>query len=149
MVDLVVCLAMANPKPLVQAACVCENALVEPDNTVSLIRVVDTFTANLNVPEGLKAAITLNIVVMLKSGDVRGSHELAIHLHQPNKKHQELKRWTALFEGNESGSNMKMQFNLITPKEGLYWFDVLWGEEVLTRIPFRLKQAAPQEPSAP
>jgi hypothetical protein len=47
--------------------------------------------------------------------------------------------WPVEFLGGERGVNLKIVFTLQAPKFGLYWFDVLWRDEVLTRIPFRLK----------
>jgi len=134
---------MANTKPFVQIACVCEQAMVESDNVVSVIRVVDTFAVHLpeESPEGVKLAITLNLVVMLKSGDIKGEYEVALILRQPNKKSGELRKWPVVFEGGEHGVNAKIQFNLVQPQFGLYWIDVVWKDETLTSIPFRLKPA--------
>jgi hypothetical protein len=63
---------MANPKPFVQAACICEKVLVEPDKVASLIRVVDTYFLELANPPNVEARLDLTIFVSLKSGDVTG-----------------------------------------------------------------------------
>ena len=47
--------------------------------------------------------------------------------------------WPVVLNGGEHGANLRVQFRLLAPKIGLYWFDVLWGDEPLTRIPFRLE----------
>ena len=66
---------MANPKPFVQAACICEKVLVEPDKVASLIRVVDTYFLERPkepLPPNVEARLDLTIFVSLKSGDVTG-----------------------------------------------------------------------------
>lgn len=134
-----------SPKPLVQVACVCEKVLIEPDSVPSLIRIVDTY--HLRVPADQPLAPTvgvdLTVFVSLKSGEVVGSFEVGLTLKNPNGKVDGPRKWPVVFNGGEHGANLKIVFTLLSPTTGLYWFDVLWGEEVLTRIPFRLKYAQP------
>ncbi len=128
------------PKPFVQVACVCENVLIETDNVQSVIRIVDTYT--LSVPEGKTikdGAVQLTALVALKSGEVTGEHTIGLRLVPPGGLKTQDREWPVVFNGGEHGANMKIQFVIPSPSEGLYWFDVLWGAEILTRIPFRLK----------
>jgi hypothetical protein len=136
-----------GPKPFVQIACICEKVLVEPDNVPTLIRVVDTYFLDLleNAPPGIQVGLPLTAFVSLKSGDVVGEFEVGLQLTAPDSEERPIRMWPVEFRGAENGVNMKVAFTLANPKLGLYWFDVLWGEEVLTRIPFRLK-AKPTEP---
>ena len=132
----------STPKPFVQIACVCEKVLIEPDNVPSLIRVVDTYMLELpatDPPLGIKIAASLTAFISLKSGDVIGDFEVGLRLNAPDGKEHPTRTWPAEFRGAENGVNMKIAFTLQDVKFGLYWFDVLWGDEVLTRIPFRLK----------
>lgn len=156
---------MANTKPYVAAACVCQAVLIEPDNVASIIRIVDTY--HLQIPEmpaglpppGVRVAVNLTAFISIKSGDVTGQYEVGLLLRQPNGKSLEAQRWPVVLTGGEQGANLKIDFHLVgrepsaPPDLGLYWFDVLWGEEVLTSIPFRLKRAeptaAPASPSKP
>ena len=136
----------STPKPWVQFACVCEKALREPDNVASLIRIVDTYYLDrvpLPAEIARKAALPLTIAVSLKSGDVVGEHELDLRFTPPDGQITPIQKWPVRFDGNESGVNLIMEFALGTPEFGLYWFDVLWGEEVLTRIPLRVKPRVP------
>ena len=130
-----------TPKPWVQFACVCEKALREPDNVASLIRIVDTYYID---PEPLPAAITswalpLTIAVSLKSGDVSGEFELGLRLVRPDGKETSIRKWPVVFRGAEAGVNLIMGFALEAPEFGLYWFEVLWEEAILARIPLRVK----------
>ena len=137
----------SDPKPLVQAACVCERVIVEPDNVPSLIRVVDTYFLSPIPPNlGVPAAVELTLFICLRSGDVRGEFEVAIRFVPPDNK-TSIRRWAVDFgEGAENGVNLRIAFLLQEPKLELYWFDLLWGEEVLTRIPVRFKPRS-EEPT--
>jgi hypothetical protein len=139
---------MVSPKPFVQIACICEKVLVEPDSVASLIRVVDTYFLDVpkELPANLKAMLGLSVFISLKSGDVTGEHEIGLRLITPDGSQHGIRKWPADFRGAESGVNLKIAFSLGTPQYGLYWFDVLWGEEVLTRIPFRLKPKTTESP---
>jgi hypothetical protein len=145
---------MLSPKPLVQVACVCEKVLIERDDVPSLIRIVDTY--NLRVPPDAPlppgAAVDLTAFISVKSGEVVGAVEIGLRLKDPDGELQPPRKWPVVLNGGEHGANLTIAFALLRPKSGLYWFDVLWREEVLTSIPFRLKYARPtaerDEPSA-
>jgi hypothetical protein len=143
--------SVPNPKPWVQIACVCEKVLIEPDNVASLIRIVDTYLIDTPPPElptDFKVGMELTAFISLKSGDVVGESEIGLRLITPDDDQHPFRMWPVEFRGGESGVNLKIGFGLATPKFGLYWFDVLWKDEVLTRIPFRLKPK-PAESTAP
>jgi hypothetical protein len=127
-------------KPYVQVACVCEKALIEPDGVVSLIRVVDTFFIETPpLPAGFGVALPLTVVVLLKSGDVVGESEITLQAHDPEGNTIHGRTWPIVLNGGESGANLRVTFVIQAPKFGLYWFDVRWGDEILTRIPLRIK----------
>ncbi len=131
-----------SPKPLVQVACVCEKVLIEADNVPSLIRIVDTYT--LHVPPGdpqpRRRRVNLTAFISLKSGEVTGEYEVGLRLKEPEGKVQPGRSWNVVLNGGEHGANLQIAFAIANPKLGLYWFDVLWGDDVLTSIPFRLRQ---------
>lgn len=136
---------MSQPRPWVQAACVCEKVLIEADSVPSLIRIVDTYS--LQVPQSV--GVDLTAFVALRSGKVVGEFEVGMQLTDPEGTKTPVRTWPVVFNGEEHGANLKMNFLLTNPNIGLYWFDVLWRNEVLTRIPFRIKyverDAAPVE----
>ena len=148
---------MANAKPYVAVACVCEKVLIEPDNVASLIRIVDTF--HLQIPEGFSAepgrptAVFLTAFISIKAGEATGQHEISVVLRPPNGKKSDPNRFPVVLIKPEDGANVKLDFILAgkdgaPPDLGLYWFDVLWGEELLTSIPFKLMRAAPTAAAA-
>jgi hypothetical protein len=136
---------MANTKPFVSLACVCEKALQEADKVLSLIRVVDTYyvpPTPPGLPPDIKPAVDVTVVVTLKSGDVVGSYEIGLALRPPiGAPAPEPKKWPIVFKGAEQGANAIVKFPVSTDVLGLYWFDVLWKGEVLTSIPFKLVAA--------
>ena len=137
--------AVPTSKPFVQVACVCEKVLREHDSVPSLIRVVDTYNVeplHAELPLGLKAALPLTIFVGLKSGDVVGEHAVGIRLVKPDGTLGPLREWPMMFNGGEHGANLQVGFALEAQEFGLFWFDVLWAGEVLTRIPLRVQLKA-------
>ena len=158
MADLVVCLAMANTKPYVQVASVCERVLQDADGVISAIRLVDKVTLESiplavapNVPSAAKPitaiqVLDLWILVLLKSGDLVGEFRVALQMRDPKEKVVALPLDSpVVFKGND-GVNVKFRFGLPhNAPGGRYWFDVLWDGEVLTSIPFIVKQEAVQE----
>lgn len=137
-----------NPKPFVQVACICEKVLRENDDVPSLIRIVEVFTLEPppKLPPGISASVTLplTIFVALVAGDVVGEHTLSINLTRPNGTTTRVSDLPVVFVGG-GGVNLQIGFNLQSPEEGLYWFDVLWVDEVLTRIPVRFRIKSPMQ----
>ena len=43
-----------------------------------------------------------------------------------------------LFEGDDRGVNLIIAFNMVIDQEGVYWFDVMLDERLLTRVPLRI-----------
>lgn len=135
----------SKAKPYVQVACICEKVLIEPDNVASLIRIVDTYFLSPMpdpLPPGLNIGHELMVFISLKSGDVVGDFEVGLRLTEPDGTERPVRTWPVEFRGVENGVNAKIGFALQNPKFGLYWIDVMWEDEVLTRIPFRLKPIA-------
>jgi hypothetical protein len=120
--------------------------LVEPDNVATLVRVVDTYTLPDVLPPGIQFPLT--IFVSLKSGEVVGDFEVGLRLNSPEGKDQPVGRWPVEFRGGEHGANLRIDFGLANPQSGLYWFDVLWGDEILTRIPLRVRTVTASESTA-
>jgi hypothetical protein len=140
---------MPNTKPFVQVACVCEKVLIESGNVPTIVRMVDTF--NLNAPKDMPAgALGVTEVVALvgvKSGDVTGTHTVKLVLWYPDGKSVQLAENPATLNGGEHGHLMRYQLQLQVADMGLHWIDVLWDDEELTRIPFKLLAATPETTS--
>ncbi len=145
---------MSNTKPYVQVACICERALQEPDNVFSAIRIVDVLTlkqTNLPTyaqrdergnPITIVQVIDLTILISLKAGQLSGQFNLAVELTDPAGSKIRLSDESPVALKGDDGVNYVLRFGLPhNAPVGVYWFDVLWNGEVLSRIPLTLKRA--------
>jgi hypothetical protein len=82
----------------------------------------------------------LSAVVALKSGEARGRHEVKIVRELPSgvKETDRGPIFTVHLTGQEQGHNIVVNMELPFEQEGLYWFDVLFDERLLTRMPLRV-----------
>lgn len=137
-------LEMANKLPFVALACICEKLLQDKDDVLTLVRVVDTYYLQLpeGAPEGVVGGLDLSGVISIKSGDVKGEFEMLVVLRTPDGKTKPItdKPIPVVLNGGEHGVNIKLSITVAVKEYGLYWFDVMWGNDVLTSIPLKLVQ---------
>lgn len=130
--------------PYVQAATLCEKVLVERDGVLSVIRMVDRLTISPvgpDLPSRMPTTVTkLAVLVSLKSGNVQGSFEIVLQPRSPSGGTLQPLAFPVYLEGGDRGVNIFGDVDLTLEEEGLYWFEVLFGEErrVLTRFPLRV-----------
>ena len=127
--------------PYVQLATICEKALQEADGVLSIIRAVDRLTLTAqgtNVPDELpQGMLQPTLVVALKSDDARGRHPVTLRIQQPSGLYLPERSFDVMFEGEERGVNLILQLQ-IEAEEGLYWFEILVNDQLLTRVPLRV-----------
>jgi uncharacterized protein DUF6941 len=128
--------------PYLSAAVLCERVLEEKDGVVTLVRLVDRLLIASQGPEAPSTlpptTISLVAVIWLRSGEARGSHTLKIRPELPSGQSLDAPQVTIHLEGEERGTRSVFNLNLVAEQEGLYWFDVLFDDNLLTRIPFRI-----------
>src|SRR5258708_39959823 len=128
--------------PYLIAALICEKILQEKDETVSIIRMVDRVTLTTQaalMPETLPAmALSLNAFISFKSGSARGRHTVKLSIETPSGLKLPEQLLPVLFEGEDRGVNLILGINIVVDQEGVYWFDVLLENVLLTRIPLRI-----------
>jgi hypothetical protein len=151
---------MDSGGPYLNAALICERVLQENDGIVSLIRAIDRFTitttgqgAPATIPTGL---ITFQLVVILRSGIFKGVLPIHIVLTSPNNDILGESFTDVFLEGDDRGANLVSPFQLAVREHGLYWISVYGGDQLFTRVPFRvvyqrivqgaLKYPAPTQP---
>lgn len=142
--------------PYVATAVACEKVLTEQDGVLSVIRVIDRIfhqVAGPDVPDQMQP-FTFNFILLvtLKSGEARGSHRVSVRPEAPSGEQQEPNSVPILLEGEERGVNLIFNMAIQFTMEGLYWFDVLFNEQLLTRVPLRVvyqptRTTAPQPPA--
>jgi hypothetical protein len=128
--------------PYLSAAVLCERVLEEKDGVVTLVRLIDRLLIASQGPEAPPTlpptAISLIAVIWLRSGEARGSHTLKVRPELPSGQSLDAPQVTVHLEGEERGTRSVFNLNLVAEQEGLYWFDVLFDDNLLTRIPFRI-----------
>ncbi len=128
--------------PYLIAALICEKILQEKDETVSIIRMVDRVTLTTQAalsPETLPPmALSLNAFISFKSGSARGRHTVKLSIETPSGLKLPEQLLPVLFEGEDRGVNLILGINIVVDQEGVYWFDVLLENVLLTRIPLRI-----------
>jgi hypothetical protein len=145
------CYVVSERGPYVAAAFFCEKVLAEPDGVLSFIRVIDRFTVS---AQGQDPPVTmpptevkLYLVVCLKSGELRGTYSLTIRPEEPSGLRVTAHDFPVELNGEERGTNIVVTLETIVENQGLYWFDVLFEGNLLSRIPLRIvyhRYAAPQ-----
>ncbi|MGI8809303.1 MAG: DUF6941 family protein [Acidimicrobiales bacterium] len=140
------------PGPHVQVATFCEKVLIEQDGVLSVIRAIDRFILSGNVAAGAPAELPeggilqTTLLIVLRAGDAQGRHPVVIRPQQPSGVYLPDQPFDATFGRDESGVNLIL--NMAVPIiEGLYWFEVLVNETLLTRVPLRIMyQRVPGSP---
>ena len=131
--------------PHVNAAFLCERVLIEQDSVASAIRIVDRMYFLVD-EEGEPVAPhnVLTLFVNLKSGQARGSYDVAVELERPSGERVPVIKSNVLLEGEERGVNILLPVDF-QPEggAGLYWFDILFDSQPLTRIPLRVVYQSP------
>ena len=143
---------MAKPKPYIAAACFCEVLIEGKDKALSVIRIVDTYTvpelSTDQLPSDAVPAIRITGLIALKSGDVTGSHNIRLVLENPLKERKDVSPpggWPVVLSGGAGGVNLVLRFPLGVKNFGQCWFDVLFDDELLSRMPLTLLRAQEQK----
>jgi hypothetical protein len=125
--------------PFVALAVLCERAIPEKDGVFTLIRIIDTYNLPFNEDAG-PFTLPLTVMIGIRSGGAKGKMTLTLRGQTPNPKTimPEMKM-PVVFDGKgETGINLPIQLNLNLATAGLYAFDVLLNNKLMTRIPLRV-----------
>ena len=127
--------------PYIQLATFCENVLQEGNGLLSVIRAIDRVTITVqggDAPQELpQGRLQLTLVISLRAGDALGRHPVTVRFEQPTGMVVPLQTLDVTFEGGERGVNLIINPN-IDAMEGLFWFEVLVNDRLLTRVPLRV-----------
>jgi len=134
---------MPQTGPHVQLATFCDKVLIERDGVLSVIRAIDRITVvasggpalPADLPEGHK--VTPTLVVALRSDEAKGRHTISIVGEQPDGSRLPPANFDVTFEGGERGINLVLPM-VLEPQEGLYWFEVWIGDQLLSRVALRI-----------
>lgn len=141
---------MNKSLPYVTAALLCEKVLREKDESLTLVRIVDRVQYRLEVgpgnpplPADLKPVIPLQGLVSIKSGPVTGDHIIKIFIQKPGSDRKEVFEQPVTFLGGDHGQNIILNIGFVVESDGLYWLDVVFDEDLLTRIPVMITPMPP------
>jgi hypothetical protein len=124
--------------PHLAAAFVAEKVLQEQDGVLTPVRIIDRMMFLIPSGQDHPEPVPLTLVVALKSGGARGSYPLAVTLENPIGQQIPLAPPNTVFlEGEERGVNLLVPFAFAPEIEGLYWFDVYFDGQRITRVPLR------------
>jgi len=128
--------------PYLNAALLCEKVLQEKDEVISVIRMIDRLTLTVHAsssPETLPPMpVSLCALISFKSGNARGRHTVKLVTETPSGVRLPEQLLPVLFEGDDRGVNLVLNINAVVDQEGVYWFDVILEDQVLTRMPLRI-----------
>jgi hypothetical protein len=85
--------------------------------------------------------VNITLLVVLKAGSARGRHQVRITMEAPSGEQMPQEATLpVLLEGEERGVNLVLNLGFQAEQEGLYWFDVHFGDQnvLLTRVPLRI-----------
>jgi hypothetical protein len=125
--------------PYLAAALVCERVLQEQDGVVSAIRIIDRVMFIAESDGTLMQPVQpIVFLIQFKSGSARGRYSLTLRMEKPSGEEVPLIDGAHIFfEGEERGVNVVLNAGFEPDQEGLYWFDLLFEGERVTRIPLR------------
>jgi len=130
--------------PYLAAALLCEKVLVEKDEVLSAIRIVDRIVhtaRGASAPELMPPLnVDLRLLLVFKSGPAHGSRNVSVRLAQPSGRVQQPVLLPIFLEGGDGdrGANLLIEVRFQALEDGLYWFDILLNEELITRVPLRI-----------
>ena len=128
-------------EPYLKFGVICENALQERDNVLSLVRIVDKFTITITgkeppdqLPEGVKV---LTIVMGWVGG--LGKHAATFNIVSPGGETQPSPRsWSFNLDAINHGYNIIAKLPVKIGKEGVYWIEFILNGQVKSRTPFQV-----------
>lgn len=131
--------------PYLSAALVCERVIQEQDGVLTAIRIIDRIIQSaigVEAPDEMPSfGVNITLLVVLKAGAARGRHQVRITIEAPSGEQMPQEATLpVLLEGEERGVNLILTLGFLAEQEGLYWFNVYFGDQdtLLTRVPLRI-----------
>jgi hypothetical protein len=139
--------------PYLVSALLNERTIQEADGVLTLVRVVDKVTAtpgSWTEPQASEMPaflVSLYLTIILKAGRARGDYVLAVRPEDPTGAVLPASENSITFAGTDdgAGANVIINMNLGIQHVGLYWFNVLLDDQLLTRVPLRIEYEPVQD----
>lgn len=129
--------------PYLLVACLCENVIQRADQVLTLVNIIDRVTISSQSPNAPETMPATNwqayLVVIIKAGRARGRYEMRIVPERPDGTSGGATTLSVNFEGEDDrGVQLVTRMVLALSQEGLHWFKIYLGGELLTKLPLRL-----------
>jgi hypothetical protein len=125
--------------PYLSVATICERVLTEQDGVLSAIRMVDRITFGLGDDgQPINPQYPITMLVVLRAGAARGTFNLEIRREGPSGEDLAVLGAPVHLDGGEDrGASVVIGTVFAPDHAGLYWYDVYFEGERLTRMPLR------------
>ena len=136
--DEVLAMAYNITGPFLATAVLCERADRDRYGVLSISRIIDGIVLPAAARQTPPTIIELTLVVIFRSGQFRGSLEIALQQISPSGAVAPPTGFPTFFQGEDHGAGVIAKVSLTIQEEGLHWFEVSLGGQPITRIPLRV-----------
>lgn len=139
--------------PYLNVATFCELVIEDKAGVLSLIRIVDRMEITAQgtaVPEEMPPQI-INwfLVLLLKSGMAKGSHEIKILPELPSGITITPFIFSVHLEGGNRGQNVVSRLGMKIEEPGIYWFKIYVDDQFYTQVPLEVIYSRMVTPTRP
>lgn len=141
---------MDTSKPDVAVATFCDRVLEEQDGVSTVVRIVDTVTVDAPPSFSGKVVVRLPLFILLRSGGVQGRRMVTLRLRSPSNEIRPISDpITLVFRGQEHGTSIKVDLAMGVEELGLYWVEVFVDNDLLTKVPLRIRSRREADTASP
>jgi hypothetical protein len=143
--------------PYLATAVFCESIIEDSRGIVSAVGITDgcQLVISPQAPADFPSSsnplqMSQNILIIFRTGEAPGPHELSLVLRAPDGKRGDLVTKTVeLSQPSHGGITVKSNTTIAVHTEGVYWVDVLLDGKRYTRMPFNVAIQRAVQPSPP
>jgi len=136
-------------EPHIAHAFVCEKVMIERDGVPSYVRAVDVIS--LVTPEDPEAGslvpLNASLVVAIRPDERHRTRELTLRIERVDPSGKKRKVFftapVTLPDKEDACNTLAINIFMEWDGEGLYWFDIFFGERKVARVPLTLKIVRP------
>ena len=133
----------------------CQDILEDTTRNISALGIMDgiQFQIAPNMPDDFPSKITpiqaaLNLLIIIRTGDSPGEHDLKLIMQTPSGKRSELSsRKIELSSDPNGGAQLKIRTNLQLYSSGVFWIDLILDGKRITRMPLNVIFVRPEMPA--
>lgn len=126
--------------PYLSIAAICERVLREKDEVISLVRVFDRWNVQGQFSRMPVTLVPFTLVITVKAVGFRGSLRISVKPKSPSGKQLPHFETSADLSGEEEdkGATVLAQLMFTAEEAGIYWFEVLFDDKMVTKLPLNV-----------